>query len=294
LQPTRQSERVRTLAVITLPTSRPRPRLFTTLSPVPNSRTRQRTTTAPLPTLPLPLFPNPPPPSPLSPPPTLPPPHPPSPVVDTTMYMGLISNYISLRHNLGPCNDACTACGAVHWKCEAVSGVVPFTTCCSKRDGLLDPMPEPPSLLKSLLNDATSQAKHFRKHIRAYNSALTFTSCMYIADTRLQDRGEIQTFIIYDELYHLQSSLHSSTDSLSSFAQLYFLDPNHATIARLVQHPDLHQALLAELAQIMYDCNNLFISKFMPLAFFISMQLHNSTRADYNYISLYKCNAHCY
>lgn len=246
LQPARQSKRVRTATAITLPASRPRLLPSTTLPSVSNPRTRRRTTAAPPPTLPSPLRPNPPPP----------------PVVDTSMYLGLISNYISVRHDLGPCNDACTACGPVHWKSETVLGIVPFTTCCSKGDGLLDPLPEPPALLKSLLNDDTPRAKHFRRHIRAYNSALTFTSCMYTADTRLQGRGGIQTFTIHGELYHLQGPLHASAGSLPSFAQLYFLDPNHAATARLAQHPDLHQALLAELAQMMHDCNNPFISMY--------------------------------
>jgi len=60
----------------------------------------------------------------------------------------------------------------------------------------------------------------------------------------------------------LQNLLHISIDSLFFFAQFYFFDLNYVAIARLAQYLNLYQALLAKLAQIIYDCNNSFISMY--------------------------------
>lgn len=122
---------------------------------------------------------------------------------------GLISNYQGETHSLRPCTEVCDTCSALHWRDKAVSGRYWFSSCCSMGDGLLDPPPDPPPLLKELLQGDTPRAKHFLDHIRGYNSALTFTSCCYGEDKRLRGRGGIQSFTIHGELYHLQGPLHA-------------------------------------------------------------------------------------
>jgi len=135
-----------------------------------------------------------------------------------------------------------------------------FIIYCFKEDNLFDFLLELSIFLKLLLNNNTTRGKYFRKYICAYNSALTFIYYIYIVDIRLQDYNKIQTFIIYSKLYYLQDFLYISTNSLFSFAQLYFLDSNYIAIVRFVQYFNLYHALLAKLAQIIYNCNNLFIS----------------------------------
>ena len=157
--------------------------------------------------------------------------------------------------------EQCRTCSALHWKAEAKQGPIPYTICRSKGDGILPPPPEPPQLLRELLQGDTQRSRHFLKFIRGYNNALTFTSCKYQQDTRLQGRAGIQSFTIQGELYHLQGPLHTGAQAIPSFAQLYFYDPAAAATSRLsgCHHPDLWQPLLQDLDDMIRSCGNPFI-----------------------------------
>ena len=88
---------------------------------------------------------------------------------------------------------------------------------------------------------------------------MTFTSCKFTRDDRLQGQGGIQPFTICGELFHLQGPLHPRHGQAPSFAQLYFLDPDQANTARLAFHPGLRPDLLDRLERILRDCRNPFI-----------------------------------
>ncbi len=118
------------------------------------------------------------------------------------------------------------------------------------------------SLIKSLFEDDTAQLKHFLNHIQDYNHALIFTSCMYIANKHLTNQREIQAFIVHDELYHLQRSLHLTVQELSCFAQLYFHDSAQMITMRLTQSFALHESLLRQLNEMIQACENLFIDMY--------------------------------
>ena len=90
-----------------------------------------------------------------------------------------------LQSNCGRMSIACNHCLALHWLEERTT-VYPstkhlplFSTCCNKGDVVILLMRQPPLLLQSLYNDDTSLARHFRTHIRKYNSALAFVSLKY-------------------------------------------------------------------------------------------------------------------
>ena len=87
--------------------------------------------------------------------------------------------------------DHCRHCGAWHWEAEAVrsssNGV--YETCCKRGDVVLPPFQPPPDFLQRLLIGDDTRSRTFRKNLRKYNSALTFTSVNYKPDRRLPRNG---------------------------------------------------------------------------------------------------------
>ncbi len=182
--------------------------------------------------------------------------------ISRNAYRELIVNYRNDEHTLELFTKRCLHCTALHWKFESVLDLYSYIICCFKDDELLDSLPDSSSLIKSLFEDDTAQSKHFLNHIRDYNHALIFTSCMYTANKRLAHQHEIQAFIVHDELYHLQKSLHSSVQELSCFAQLYFHDSAQMITMRLTQSFALHESLLRQLNEMIQACENSFIDMY--------------------------------
>jgi hypothetical protein len=82
-------------------------------------------------------------------------------------------------------NIECENCGARHWITEAIAGSNQcFESCCKQGDAMLEYLRMPPPFLRALLGGDDPQARSFRQNIRAYNSALAFTSVSYTKDTR--------------------------------------------------------------------------------------------------------------
>jgi len=162
-------------------------------------------------------------------------------------YWELIVNYQDDEHTLKLFMKRCLNCTALHWKFKSVFNLYSYIICCFKDDELLNSLSDSSSLIKSFFKDDTTQSKHFLNHIQDYNHALIFTSCMYTANKRLTNQREIQAFIVHDELYHLQRSLHSTVQELSCFAQLYFYDSAQMITMRLTQSLTLHESLLRQL-----------------------------------------------
>ncbi|KAH0602902.1 uncharacterized protein H6S33_008552 [Morchella sextelata] len=104
-----------------------------------------------------------------------------------------------------------------------------FENCCKKGDVVLEILKPPSDYLKYLLESLETVPRNFRKHIREYNSALTFTSVKYNTDTRVgANGGGISCFQIHGELYHLQAPLVPAIGATPSFAQLYFYDTEYS------------------------------------------------------------------
>ncbi len=177
-------------------------------------------------------------------------------------FQELIFNYQDDEHTLEFFTKRCFNCTALHWKFKSVFDLYLYIICCSKDDELLDSLSDSSSLIKSLFKDDTTQSKHFLNHIQDYNHALIFTSCMYIMNKHLTNQREIQAFIVHDELYHLQKSLHSTVQELSCFAQLYFHDSAQMIIMRLTQSLALHESLLRQLNEMIQACENSFIDMY--------------------------------
>ncbi|RPA95627.1 hypothetical protein L873DRAFT_1562305, partial [Choiromyces venosus 120613-1] len=150
---------------------------------------------------------------------------------------------------LGEMNVICSSCNALHWIDErsqpSTKSLPRFESCCKKGDVILDSLPDPPDILKRLLSTEDADSKRFRKHIREYNSALSFTSLKYSPDQRPAQLGPgIQCFQIHGELYHVQGPLNPLPDHQPRFAQLFLYDPQFAANLRQRHHTNLDAGIL--------------------------------------------------
>ena len=160
---------------------------------------------------------------------------------------------------------ACNDCSALHWLEEHTTGNPStirsplFSSCCNRGDVAIPLMQALPPLLQSLYNDGTGVARHFRTHIRKYNSGLAFASLKYTPDQRV--RGGLQCFQIHGALYHLAGPLQHGANTRPQFAQVFLYDPEDA-VAQLRIRPGgpvlseaIEVVLLQQLLEMLHSCN---------------------------------------
>ena len=118
---------------------------------------------------------------------------------------------------------SCTHCKATMWlgeKIRSSSISQPrFTLCCQNGQVILSSLPPAPPPLDTLLNDP-----NFSRHIRAYNSMLSFTSMGGTIDYAVMDGHGPYSFRISGQNYHHIGSLLPTQGRKPRFAQLYIYD----------------------------------------------------------------------
>jgi hypothetical protein len=130
-----------------------------------------------------------------------------------------------------------------------------FELCCKRGDAILDRLRAPPPFLRALLEGDDPRARSFRQNIRAYNSALAFTSVSYTKDTRTDLSRGLHCFQIHGELFHYQGPLQPGSQETPAFAQLFFYDPDYATDIRLQHRSQLDRMILRGLHEMLADYN---------------------------------------
>ncbi len=117
---------------------------------------------------------------------------------------------LPLRHNVGSMDVTCSFCGASHWLPEKVgrtsSAHPQFSACCQRGYVQLPLLPQPPALLRALLDERDRRSVEYHDNIRQYNMALAFTS-LGVTEDRLVNRRGGWVFRISGELCHLVGSL---------------------------------------------------------------------------------------
>ena len=163
-------------------------------------------------------------------------------------------------HDLGPLNDVCEHCGAIHWPAEKPQASRGYTACCKAGDISLPGFTEPPAFLKDLLLGDAPQARAFRKDIRKYNYAFAFIS----VNCETTDRGATGNgptcFQIKGTLYHLTGPLIPASGAVPRNTQLYFYDPHIADNYRLHSMQGLNADILTQISIFLEDHN-----PFIPL-----------------------------
>ncbi|KAJ8453935.1 hypothetical protein ONZ45_g19505 [Pleurotus djamor] len=162
------------------------------------------------------------------------------------------------RHELGPMNDPCARCGALHWKTERLAssrksrqGV--FGMCCDSGQVVLPPLRDPPHELRLLFEGNDDQAAEFRTNIRAYNAALAFTSLGVSLDSSVNEQfgGQAWVFRIHGQLHHNSAALQPAPGRSPCYAQLYLYDPQIALQLRMYRNSDQRHETMAVLQRIL-------------------------------------------
>ena len=112
---------------------------------------------------------------------------------------------------MGTMTVICSNCHALHWMSERLASSSnrspQFGDCCLSGKINLPILQDVPHILKSLLEDRTSEAVSFWNNIRQYNMALTFTSLGANFDRALLDGSGPYVLKLYGELYHNHGAL---------------------------------------------------------------------------------------
>jgi len=165
----------------------------------------------------------------------------------------------------GTMSTICENCTALHWIDEKIQGAGStiehslFNSCCSKGDVVIPYMQPLPPFLHSFFYDDTTLARHFRTHIRKYNSTLAFVSLQYQPDHRTH--GGLQCFQIHGALYHREGPLEHGANVRPQFAQIFLYDPEDA-ISQIRQRPGgyvlpsvINIILLQQLLKVLHEHN---------------------------------------
>ena len=142
----------------------------------------------------------------------------------------------------------CVHCNANHFAAEKVAHKKnSFSDCCSHGEVALDPLPDPPEILRNLFNGTHEKSKHFLRRIRCYNNSFAFASFnANLVDFNNRRSGPF-CFKIHGQVYYqINTSLYPSTDKSPSYGELFIVDQNEATNIRCNQISTLYmQKLLA-------------------------------------------------
>ncbi|PLW51370.1 hypothetical protein PCANC_17586 [Puccinia coronata f. sp. avenae] len=113
------------------------------------------------------------------------------------------------EHYLGPCDDPCYTCGALHWRSERNKRDInkestAYPTCCQMGSAIVPVAYDRayPEEWKKRLLGSGDDSGHFRRYLPNYNNALSFTSLGARIDKSTQGHRGIYTFRTSGNLYH--------------------------------------------------------------------------------------------
>lgn len=162
------------------------------------------------------------------------------------------------RHIMKERTTVCPFCKAKMWMEEKVRSSSmrqpKFSICCSGKFKLR-PYNIPPTWLIDLVSGNSAESREFKKNIRSYNNALSFTSVGAKIDERLLSTGGIYTFRLHGEFYHLMGSLLPQGNVAPKFSQIYIYDTERELENRLNYNRNLNPQLLQRLQEMINEVN---------------------------------------
>ncbi|XP_051153690.1 uncharacterized protein LOC127276975 [Leptopilina boulardi] len=161
------------------------------------------------------------------------------------------------EHYIGPMDVLCEHCEARHFAAERVSRKKnSFNDCCSHGEVVLEPLPEPPTILNELFNGTHEESRHFFERIRWYNNSFAFASFNANLVNFNNRRPGPYCFKIHGQIYYqINTSLYPSDNENLSFGQLFIVDQNEATHVRCQQTARLNPDIITKIDQVLRDCN---------------------------------------
>lgn len=153
---------------------------------------------------------------------------------DMILQAPVISDSHSSRHRLGPMNETCQHCSARFWSGEKLQ-------CCYNGSLILPESAIPDELQRVIVS------KEVRAHIRQYNMAMAMVSVGHRNESL---RGG--TFTFSGKSYHRVGSMLPASGDAASFAQIYMLDTEDATVRRQEIHRNvLNDEYLKQLHELL-------------------------------------------
>lgn len=144
-----------------------------------------------------------------------------------------------------------------------------FNLCCQGGVITLPNLHSTPPELARLLRGTDARAREFRKHIRVYNNALSFTSLGVQLDQSVANsHGGAYNFRIHGSLYHCIGSVLPNNEETDTpkFAQIYVHDPaTQLETRQAVARANIRADTLEELQGMMHRVNP-FIPQFITAA----------------------------
>ncbi|XP_043463725.1 eukaryotic translation initiation factor 5B-like [Leptopilina heterotoma] len=169
-----------------------------------------------------------------------------------------INDYVDVKeHYIGPLNILCQHCEAKHFPAEKVFNKKnSFSNCCSHGEVVLDPLPDPPTILKELFDGTHKESKHFHDRIRSYNNSFAFASFNANLVNFNNRRPGPFCFKIHGQIYYqINTSLYPSDNDNPFFGQLFIVDQNEATQLRCDQSNLLNPDIVNSIDQALRDYN---------------------------------------
>jgi hypothetical protein len=151
-------------------------------------------------------------------------------------------------YNVGSMDQVCQYCQALLFSGET-SGL-----CCNNGQTQLAPLRSVPDRFKRLFTDRDQESRHFRSHIRAYNSIHAFTSTGVKVDDRFQGNG-VSNFRIHGEMYHRMGSILPLEGNMPQFHQIYVYDPSDQVAHRQNLMDNLDSDVCETISDVLTEFN---------------------------------------
>lgn len=135
-------------------------------------------------------------------------------------------------------DHACEYCGAQYFYPERAKNSQPssrpkYSLCCLGGKVDIPPLKKPPKLLSDLLEGLHEKSRHFKDHIRVYNSMLAFTSMTGEVDKSVHNSRGPPSFKIKGNIVHRIGSLLPGEGQRPRFSQLYIYDTQNEVQNRI-------------------------------------------------------------
>lgn len=133
------------------------------------------------------------------------------------------------QHDCGLMSGCCQLCGGLFFV-EERNTRGKYMRCCHNGK-IIEAEKNYPQELRRLMDGSNALSAHFKKHIRTYNSALSFASMG--AEVTPPSGAGPYCFRIHGQIYHRTGHLHPPRPGKEKFAQMYVLDSEEALRQRM-------------------------------------------------------------
>ncbi|EGF97377.1 uncharacterized protein MELLADRAFT_70042 [Melampsora larici-populina 98AG31] len=181
-----------------------------------------------------------------------------------------------MPHDLGPLDDPCQRCGALHWIAERpssakVTGPYEYNMCCS--GGKIKPPVDflgdhvVPEFVRTLMTSNDEGSAKYRDNIQSYNNALSFTSLGAHIDKSVNGQRGMRVFRINGALVHNIDGLQPREGHEAGHAQIYVIGGGDRAEAQHRRNVANNQELDLDILQQFQD----YFYKINPFAHEVAM-----------------------